>query len=120
MSAPLRGVWNAQAQPALPWLVVRYPAQTGIEPEAWSGPLDAEVARTLADSPARREMARRLLQGDSAVWLLLESGNQEQDNALARKVETESRKLERTLKLPEPSPSDPPMIADLPLRIAFS
>ena len=120
MSAPLRALWRAQPEPALPWLVVRYPAQTGIEPEAWSGPLDAEAARTLADSPARRELARRLFQGDSAVWLLLESGNPEQDDTLARTVETESRKLERTLKLPEPSPGDPPMIADLPLRIAFS
>ncbi|HXP61802.1 MAG TPA: hypothetical protein VN829_15010 [Dongiaceae bacterium] len=120
MSAPLRALWRAQPQPVLPWLVVRYPAQTGIEPEAWSGPLDAEVARTLVDSPARREIARRLFQGDSAVWLLLESGNQEQDDALARTVETESRKLEGTLKLPQPSPGDPPIIADLPLRISFS
>ena len=120
MSAPLRALWRAQPQPVLPWLVVRYPAQTGIEPEAWSGPLDAEAARTLADSPARREMARRLCQGDSAVWLLLESGHPEQDDALARTVDTESRKLERTLKLPEASPGDPPMTADLPLRIAFS
>jgi hypothetical protein len=31
MSAPLRALWRAQPQPVLPWLVVRYPAQTGIE-----------------------------------------------------------------------------------------
>jgi len=35
-------------------------------------------------------------------------------------IEAETQKLQQTLVLPEPSPQDPPIIADLPLKIAFS
>jgi hypothetical protein len=120
MSPPFEKLWQAQVQPVLPWLVVRYPAQTGIERAVWMSSLNAEAVRTLSDSPTRREVAGHLLNGDTAVWLLLESGNKSQDDAIARMVESESRKLEQTLKLPEADPADPPMNADVPLRIAFS
>jgi hypothetical protein len=120
MSAPLQALWSAQTHPELPWLVLRYPAQTGIDPPAWSGPLGADDVATFTDSPARREIARRLLKGDTAVWLLLESGDNTQDDALAHLVETQSKSREHTLALPEPLADDPPLNADLPLKIAFS
>jgi hypothetical protein len=104
----------------MPWLVLRYPASTGIEPSVWSGPLEAETVKALVNSPARRELARRLVHGDTAVWLLLESGDKERDDSAARIADAESRKLEQTLELPEPAPGDPPIAAGLPLRIAFS
>ena len=117
---PLRPLWNAQENPAPPWMVVRYPRQLGIENPAWAGRLSAETVGTLLDSPARRDIAQRLLGGDAVVWLLLESGDQKRDDESGRLVEAETGKLQQTLKLPEPSPLDPPMNADLPLKIAFS
>ncbi len=120
MSTPLRAVWNSQSNAVPPWVVVRYPAQTGIQPAAWSGPLSAEVVAALVESPARRELARRLCQGDTAVWLLLESGDKARDQALAEAVDKESRRLEQSLELPVPAPGDPPMASDVPLHVAFS
>jgi len=120
MSPPFRALWQAQANQELPWMVVRYPAQTGVERPVWTGPLSMESGRALADSPARRELCRRLLKGDTAVWLLLESGDKTQNDALARTLETESRKLEQTLELPKPAADDPQLNMDLPLRVAFS
>jgi hypothetical protein len=69
-----------------PVLVVSYPAATKIETDAWSGPLTAEAVEALLDSPARREVARRLRAGEP-VWLLLESGAREADEAAAKVVE---------------------------------
>ncbi len=117
---PLRLVWDAQKNPTSPWMVVRYPRQLGIETPAWAGGLSAESVATLLDSPARRDIAQKLLSGDAVVWLLLESGDPKQDDAAERLIETETSKLQQTLKLPEPSPQDPPMNANLPLTIAFS
>jgi hypothetical protein len=118
--APLRSLWDVQKNPTSPWMVLRYPQQLGIETPAWAGGLSAESVATLLDSPARRDIAQKLLSGDAVVWLLLESGDQKQDDQAERLIETETSKLQQILKLPEPSPQDPPMNANLPLKIAFS
>ena len=116
----LQALWKTQTNAVLPWLVVRYPSAKEFEQPVWAGPLDAEVVKTLVDSPARREIVRRLSKSDSAVWLLLESGDKARNDAVARLLEKESRKLETSLRLPEADPSDPQMRSDLPLKIAFS
>ena len=117
---PLRELWAAQKSPALPWMVVRYPRPTGIQPPTWAGPLSAEAVGSLVESPARRDIVRKLLSGDAVVWLLLESGDRKRDHEAAQLVEAELRKLEKSLVLPERSPLDPPINPELPLKIAFS
>lgn len=119
LPSPLRTLWQTQTNAPLPWMLVRYPASTHIEQPVWAGPLDAEIVRTLVDSPARRELVRRLTQGDSAVWLLLDGEAKEANDAAGRLLESESRKLEKSMKLPEAAPDDPQMRSDLPLKIAF-
>ncbi|MBI5388221.1 MAG: hypothetical protein HZA90_26450 [Verrucomicrobia bacterium] len=113
-------LWRRQTASTLPWLVVQCPRSREMERPVWAGPLGDPVVRTLVDSPARRETAARLLKGDSAVWLFLESGDKARDDAVARLLEGESRQLEKILKLPEADPDDPRMRSDLPLKIAFS
>ena len=41
----------------------------------WEGPFNLENARKLVDSPARRELVKRILSGDSVVWVFMPSGN---------------------------------------------
>lgn len=119
--APLwRRMWDAQTKPSLPWMVVAYPRQFQIEKPVWAGPLSAEAVGTLLDSPLRRDIAQRLLAGDAVVWLLLESGDAKLDTQTEALIERETKKLQQTLKLPERLPQDPPINADLPLKIAFS
>src|SRR5262249_23707801 len=65
-------LWQLQTNTTLPWMVLRYPHSTLREPSAWSGPFDAQLARSLVQSPVRRELARRLMKGDSVVWVLVE------------------------------------------------
>ena len=113
-------LWKTQTNATLPWMVVRYPSAKEFEQPVWAGPLEAEVLKTLVDSPARREIVRRLSKSDSAIWLLLESGDKARDEAAARLLAAESRNLENSMQLPETDPSDPQMRSDLPLKIAFS
>lgn len=100
-----------------PCLVAVYP---GTESIAWSGPLSADAARVLTDSPARREVSKKLLDGDSGVWLLLDSGDAAKDAAAVDTLEKELRGLEKSLKLPHHAADDPPLLSDVPVRVAFS
>src|SRR4051812_47007426 len=67
-------LWKEQVEvgAALPWVVIRYPATfTGEEKKVmWSGKLQAADVSGLLQSPARMELARRLIEGEAIVWVL--------------------------------------------------
>jgi hypothetical protein len=114
---------SAEQAEHLPWLVVRYPAATAIAEPVWSGPLQAEAVRLLVDSPARQEIRRRILQGESAVWVLLESGRAEQDDAADQLLRAQLEGMQQTMKLPERTGAPEDRVEgeeQLPVRLAFS
>ena len=85
----------------------------------WTGSLTPQNARRIAESPLRRKIADRLTAGQSAVWLLLESGDQRLDGPAASLLEDELKELEQSLTLPEPISGL--NVEDLPeLRVEFS
>jgi hypothetical protein len=108
--------------PELPWVIVRYPEAVEIDLTVWAGRLRQDTAQVLGESPARLELARRILAGESGVWLFLESGHRERDNAALALLETELAKLPERVKLPEltDAPEDQVSSKGPPLRIAFS
>jgi hypothetical protein len=83
-----------------PGLLIHYPAAVRIRRPVYAGPLQESALRRLVDSPARRELVKRLLRGDMAVWILLESGDRRADNEAARTLETELARMARVLQLP--------------------
>ena len=118
-------IWQKHSAAALPWMVVRYPSDLQAPVDAWAGPLAEENVALLLDSPARRQIARRLIEGDCAVFLLLEGGDRAKDDATAILLETELKRMQETLELPKPEDGrwgDP--VYDQrgapPLRVAFS
>ncbi len=106
----------------LPWLVVHYPESARVAGPIWAGRLTPDVVRSLLNSPARRQIAERILGGESVVWVLLESGDPSQDAAAHKFAESQLQELQKTLKLPEltDTPADQLAAAALPLRLAFS
>lgn len=105
----------------LPSLVVHYPAHLRIPMPVWSGPLSAESIARASDSPLRQEIVRRLVDGQTAVWLLLECGQAEKDDAAMTLVEQQLQKLEQELKLPElTDASEDKLLAATPLKLGFS
>jgi len=105
----------------LPWLLVQYPAHLRLETPIWTGPLNSETLTHLADSPLRREIVRRLVDGQNAVWLMLETGDSSKDDSAAALLEAELTTLQQSLKLPvlTDSPEDM-LLGGPPLRLAFS
>jgi len=120
----LQGLWESQHTPKAPWMVVRYPHRPP-EHIVWSGPLNAANARRLVDSPARREIAKRILADHSAVWVLLESGDTKQDTRAASLLEDQLKKNQKTLTAAlqmqdDPAPSAYGQTGDWDGHIVFS
>ncbi|MCI0360563.1 MAG: hypothetical protein L0211_18960 [Planctomycetaceae bacterium] len=139
-----------QGEPPLPLVVVQYPAHLNIAKPVWAGAPTREAIAGLTESPARKELARRLAEGQTAVWLVLEpakasesaaSGGREHADSsapaqirthreadasrspeyAAALVEAEIKKLEAELELPELTDAPEDAIAaSAPLKIAFS
>jgi len=74
---------------------------------AWSGPLDAAALPLITDSPARAELTRRILAGETGVWLLVESGQREADDRVAAALNKRLRYLEQAAEIPPMDPDDP-------------
>jgi len=119
--AALWAAVSSQGEPALPLLVVQYPTHLKIEKPVWTGSPGTEAIARLVDSPARKELARRLADGQTAVWVVLESGQSGRDEAAATVVAEEIKKLESELELPEltDAPEDA-IAARASLKIEFS
>ena len=74
---------------------------------AWSGDLSPATFKALVDSPGRTEVVRRILDGNSGVWVLAESGNSELDEAAAALLAKRLRFIESAAELPPIDPNDP-------------
>jgi len=90
-------LWKRHKSLPLPCMVVtyalpysgrgrpRYPDDP-FPPTLWSGKLTKANATALADSPVRREIAKRIIAGDSAVWIILEPGKGKSGKGKAAKA----------------------------------
>lgn len=118
-------------------LELRYPQKYWGQdmPAVWSGELTRENAKRILDSPLRRELAKRLLSGESAVWVLVESGEPEADRLAEETLRTASAEVKEHMQIPEDvvhldalergeagMPVDPDNVlrAPVPLKIEFS
>ena len=110
--------WAPPSDAPLPLLAV-IPMGGELTAPLWTGPLRGLDFAALMDSPTRRELVRRLFRGDSAVFLLLKSGQSEADAAAEELLRTTLAEQEMKLTLP---PKDGPslLLTSLPLKIAFS
>lgn len=108
----------------LPWLAVLYPISTRNPTPFWAGRLAGKEAKAIVDSPVRHEIAKRISKGESAVWLLLESGDKTKDDAAAKLLAKELKTMEKELRVPEltDDPADRLALDEqtVPLKVAFS
>lgn len=116
LSAPMdkatQKLWGARFASELPWMAVRYSNALQIEESVWSGRFSVTAVERLLDSPIRREIARRILDGQCAVWILLESGHREHDDTAADLLSAQLEKMEESLELPVPSNSGVESVED--------
>ena len=109
---------------ALPRLALQFPRASGIEKPITGDFLQPAGLASIVDSPARTEIARRLSEGETAVWLFLESGDKARDDAAADLVAKRLEYLSGVMNLPELDQQDIVKglvsIAEEDLRLAFS
>jgi hypothetical protein len=107
--------------PQFPCVAVQYPAHLQIAAPLWLGPLEREALLRVINSPARKELVHRLAAGETAVWILLETGDAAKDDPAAEFLAAELKRLEQTLELPTLTASpDDALATQLPLEIKFS
>ena len=75
--------------------------------QVWSGKLDGAQIKALTESPARKEIVRRILGGDSVVWVLVTSGKGDADAAVAAQLDKRLHYLEQITQIPPIDPNDP-------------
>jgi hypothetical protein len=119
----VRKLWEEQKDRELPRAVLLYPDVREEDMPIWSGSLvqEQEKLQRYLDSPARRLISKRILQGHSVVWVMLECGDAEKDTAALQKLEKELKGLQEAIELP-PQDDDPAskLQGKLPLKILFS
>jgi hypothetical protein len=84
-----RQLWTRSGQPELPWMLVVTPPGGVL----YQGRPDMEEVTTILSSPRRQELGERLIQGEAAVWILLESGDEDADNASAALLQAELQRF---------------------------
>jgi len=82
----------------LPGLVLWYPWMKGRAVPFWTGEFTPATIRALMDSAKRQELARRLTDGQTAVWILVQSGNADKDNAALQLLNQELESATQQLK----------------------
>ena len=124
--ARLQHAWKTRASKNEPLMVVQYPEGTKDVPDriAMEAPFtDSNVAQ-IAESPTRKEIAKRLLKGESTVWIFVPSGHKEQDERALKTLKEQVAINESQLELPEQeeieSEEDLLVASHLELRIKFS
>jgi len=72
----------------------------------WTGALNSGALNTILESPARQELLKRILEGDSVIWVVVDDGKPE-SKAAAEKIEKRLKYLEQVIALPPQDPDDP-------------
>lgn len=78
-------------EPEFPFTMIYFPNNSDVENPLWAGHLTLEDVAAISDSPARREITRRLLKGESVVWLLIESGIDYKDYRILKMLSEEMK-----------------------------
>ena len=121
LSDSMRDLYESIDSHELPCMTVRYPMSAGISRVIWAGSLTKDNAVMAVDSPLRQEIAERIINGESVVWILLESGNTTKDNAAAELLQEQLSSMEKNLSLNYMSDGTVDKLTSEPdIRIVFS
>ena len=90
------GLWDSIKKTAkhgvkAPYLLVRMKLGKGHIVNGWHGPLSDAVKVGIMNSPARRELANRLLAGHSVVWLIINSDKERKSPTDIQKLNQQAR-----------------------------
>ena len=94
----------------LPALAIWYPLQKGRAAPIWTGEFTPATVKALIQSPKRRQLAQRLTDGQTAVWVVVESGNAAKDKAAIQLLDQQLATATKELKEMAPELAEEPDI----------
>ncbi len=101
MSVADAEMWKAQRDSEVPWVVIRYPSSSRMKHSVWSGPLSYfRIGESLIDSPARQKINKSLIDGETAMWVLIESDDKKANKKATETILKGIQTSVKTLKLP--------------------
>jgi len=116
----LQTIWEKHGgKNPLPWVIIRAPESDSKTPPVYAGPLDLAKLKPLIDSPMRQKIVRKLHAGNSAIFLLLESGDKKADAEALQLLEAHLPKMEQLIQLPVLSREGPQLRSEIPLLVSF-
>lgn len=105
----------------LPYVIVRTSVNEKQAVNSWHGPLARFKTEQLLDSPVRQELTRRVLKGDSVVWLVVKCEDEKRNESVNKLLKDELKKLAKSTPFPEglglPGSE---LYSELPLVMQFS
>jgi len=136
----MQELWGRERAEELPRMIVTYPyglrmpwsyvdlETQPLPPVALTAPVSMASAESLVSSPLRERIVKRLLDGESAVWVLVECGDAKADEAAAKTLTEELARMPSVLKeldaLNDPFPEIPaepdPALQQEQIEIRFS
>ena len=111
-----------------------FPISTDVLEPIWSGALTGESVNKMIGSPVRQALVDKIVEGNSGVFILLESGNKAKDDEAAKELEASMAGLADEFSLPDgiieanggvtgggPASFDPAdqLRSSIPLKVAF-
>ena len=126
LSPEMRERWKARNDTTEPLILIRYPSanRVPLATPMFEAPLFEKTVAEVLDSPVRRQLAKRLSSGDSAVWIFVPCGRKADDESAFERLEMQLRADEKWLQLPsaeelEVKPETLQQVK-VPLKIKFS
>ncbi len=119
----MKRVLGEDQEVTYPWFAVISPGGDNRGKPIVQGELSTALAKSVIDSPVRRDLARRILQGESAIWILLESGRKEEDDAAEAVMKEAIEFIHENLELPMIAPQDLGVMSNqeaTPLKLEFT
>lgn len=105
---------------SFPCLVLQYPAALRIDRPVWAAHFDDAQLAALSASPVRQEVLKRLADGQTAVWLLLETEDGSLNETALTTLTESLAAAAAALKLPKQDDAEPELLDGPELRIEFS
>lgn len=98
----LQALWKKNAKGGSPLMLSLYPTGAHEVPDRVVDVtrFDDPSLENLIDSPVRRELVKRLTDGDSAVWIFVPSGHADQDKAAFKMLTAQVKRNGEQLELP--------------------
>jgi hypothetical protein len=94
--------FDAEIIPQLPGFALYFPDDTTHSNPIWTGKLNKENIKKLSDSPARREIRKKLQSEETALFLVLSSSRGETDLEKRDFIQTVLRKAEEEIYITAP------------------